>query len=231
MSELRGRQILVVGASGAFGNEFCTQLEAAGAKVIGTARNADSASRLQPQLEQRLLLNLEDPQSIQTLATYLTASQTTIDGIVLASGLVAFGSVAETSAAVLQRLTQVNTLGQIDLVQQLLPALVQSTAAGRSPFVVSISGVIAERPMAGISAYSASKAALHAYATAAQREYQKLGIRWLDARPGHTESGLANRAIAGTAPNFGVGMAVELVIGRIIKAVLDDEKDLPSGSF
>jgi cyclic-di-GMP-binding biofilm dispersal mediator protein len=166
MSELQGRQILVVGASGAFGNEFCTQLEAAGAKVIGTARNADSASRLQPQLEQRLLLNLEDPQSIQTLATYLTASQTTIDGIVLASGLVAFGSVAETSAAVLQRLTQVNTLGQIDLVQQLLPALVQSTAAGRSPFVVSISGVIAERPMAGLSAYSASKAALHAYATA-----------------------------------------------------------------
>ncbi len=231
MSELQGRQILVVGASGAFGNEFCTQLEAAGAKVIGTARNADSASRLQPQLEQRLLLNLEDPQSIQALATYLTASQTTIDGIVLASGLVAFGSVAETSAAVLQRLTQVNTLGQIDLVQQLLPALVQSTAAGRSPFVVSISGVIAERPMAGLSAYSASKAALHAYATASQREYQKLGIRWLDARPGHTESGLANRAIAGTAPNFGVGMAVELVIGRIIKAVLDDEKDLPSGSF
>lgn len=231
MSELQGRQILVVGASGAFGNEFCTQLEAAGAKVIGTARNADSASRLQPQLEQRLLLNLEDPQSIQTLANYLTASQTSIDGIVLAPGLVAFGSVAETSAAVLQRLTQVNTLGQIDLVQQLLPALVQSTAAGRSPFVVSISGVIAERPMAGLSAYSASKAALHAYATAAQREYQKLGIRWLDARPGHTDSGLANRAIAGTAPNFGVGMAVELVIGRIIKAVLDDEKDLPSGSF
>ena len=231
MSELQGRQILVVGASGAFGNEFCTQLEAVGANVIGTARNAYSAVRLQPQLEQRLLLNLEDPQSIQTLATYLTASQTTIDGIVLASGLVAFGSVAETSAAVLQRLTQVNTLGQIDLVQQLLPSLVQSSTAGRSPFVVSISGVIAERPMAGLSAYSASKAALHAYATAAQREYQKLGIRWLDARPGHTESGLANRAIAGTAPNFGVGMAVDLVIGRIIKAVLDDEKDLPSGSF
>ncbi|WP_138316540.1 SDR family NAD(P)-dependent oxidoreductase [Rhodoluna limnophila] len=231
MSELQGRQILVVGASGAFGNEFCTQLEASGAKVIGTARNADSAARLQPQLEQRLLLNLEDPQSIQTLANYLRASQTSIDGVVLASGLVAFGSVAETSSAVLQRLTQVNTLGQIDLVQQLLPSLVQSSTAGRSPFVVSISGVIAERPMAGLSAYSASKAALHAYATAAQREYQKLGIRWLDARPGHTESGLANRAIAGTAPNFGAGMTVEHVIRRIIKAVLDDEKDLPSGSF
>lgn len=231
MSELQGRQILVVGASGAFGNEFCTQLEASGAKVIGTARNADSAARLQPQLEQRLLLNLEDPQSIQTLANYLKASQTSIDGVVLASGLVAFGSVAETSSVVLQRLTQVNTLGQIDLVQQLLPSLVQSSTAGRSPFVVSISGVIAERPMAGLSAYSASKAALHAYATAAQREYQKLGVRWLDARPGHTESGLANRAIAGTAPNFEAGMTVEHVIRRIIKAVLDDEKDLPSGSF
>jgi cyclic-di-GMP-binding biofilm dispersal mediator protein len=179
----------------------------------------------------RLLLDLEDPQSIQTLTTYLLASESEIDGIVLASGLVAFGSVAETPATVLQRLTQVNAVGQIDLVQQLFPALLRSANKGNNPFVLSISGVIAERPMAGLSAYSASKAALHAYATAAQREYQKLGIRWLDARPGHTESGLANRAIAGTAPNFGVGMAVELVIGRIIKAVLDDEKDLPSGSF
>ena len=231
MSELQGRQILVIGANGAFGNEFCTQLEEAGARVVGTARSADSAARLQPQLTGRLLLDLEDPQSIQTLTTYLLASESEIDGIVLASGLVAFGSVAETPATVLQRLTQVNAVGQIDLVQQLFPALLRSANKGNNPFVLSISGVIAERPMAGLSAYSASKAALHAYATAAQREYQKLGIRWLDARPGHTESGLANRAIAGTAPNFGVGMAVELVIGRIIKAVLDDEKDLPSGSF
>ncbi len=231
MSELQGRQILVIGANGAFGNEFCTQLEEAGARVVGTARSADSAARLQPQLTGRLLLDLEDPQSIQTLTTYLLASESEIDGIVLASGLVAFGSVAETPATVLQRLTQVNAVGQIDLVQQLFPALLRSANKGNNPFVLSISGVIAERPMAGLSAYSASKAALHAYATAAQREYQKLGIRWLDARPGHTESGLANRAIAGTAPNFGVGMAVDLVIGRIIKAVLDDEKDLPSGSF
>ena len=231
MSELQGRQILVIGANGAFGNEFCTQLEEAGARVVGTARSADSAARLQPQLTGRLLLDLEDPQSIQTLTTYLLASESEIDGIVLASGLVAFGSVAETPATVLQRLTQVNAVGQIDLVQQLFPALLWSANKGNNPFVLSISGLIAERPMAGLSAYSASKAALHAYATAAQREYQKLGIRWLDARPGHTDSGLASRAVSGVAPNFGSGMSVETVVGRIIKAVLANEKDLPSGSF
>lgn len=231
MKDLQGRQILVIGANGAFGQEFCRQLQAAGADVIGTARSPESSARLATNLSQRLLADLADQNSIAALTDYLVASETKIDGVVLAAGLVAFGSAQETPHSITQQLMQVNTLGQLDLVQRLIAPLASSAAADREPFVVSISGVIAERPMPGLAAYSASKTALHGYVQAASREYQKLGIRWIDARPGHTESGLAERAVFGTAPNFGVGMPVEQVIGRIIRAVLDDEKDLPSGSF
>ena len=51
-----GKRILVVGANGAFGAEFCNQLMARGASVLGTARSADSSVRLRADLEQRLLL-------------------------------------------------------------------------------------------------------------------------------------------------------------------------------
>jgi cyclic-di-GMP-binding biofilm dispersal mediator protein len=231
VSTINDKVILVVGANGAFGTEFCSQLVAGGAKILGTARSAETSTRLSPTLEKGLILDLADTASIQTLANYLLAESGSIDGIVLASGLVAFGSVGETPVSVVENLMKVNATGQIALIQQLLPKLLESAAAGKEPFIVSISGVIAESPMAGLSAYSASKTALNGFATAATRELKKIGVRWLDARPGHTESGLATRAVFGTAPNFGAGKTVTEVVSRIIRAIQEDEKDLPSSEF
>jgi cyclic-di-GMP-binding biofilm dispersal mediator protein len=176
-------------------------------------------------------LDLENQDSIDTLTNYINSSVEVIDGIVIAAGLVAFGSIHETPNSIQSRLMQVNALGPINLVRQLLPKLQRSADSGKHPFVVSISGVIAENPMAGLAAYSSSKTAMHGFAIAAAKELKKLGIRWLDARPGHTDSGLAGRAIFGTAPNFGSGMQVEHVVSRIIQAIKADEKDLPSNSF
>jgi short-subunit dehydrogenase len=231
MSQLAGKTILVVGANGAFGSAISEKLMNSGATVIGTARTADSSVRLGASLAARLLLDLEHPTSIQTLADYLLSQNSQLDGIILASGLVGFGQISETPASLAMRLMQVNALGQIDLVQRLLPKLHASVLAEREPFVVSISGVIAEAPMPGLSAYSASKTALYGFAQAAAKELRKSRIRWMDTRPGHTESGLAGRAIFGTAPNFGAGMSVDHVVERIIKGIIDDERDLPSAAF
>lgn len=231
MSQLAGKSILVVGANGAFGSAISEKLMNSGATVIGTARTADSSVRLSANLAARLLLDLEQPSSIQVLTDYVLAQPADLDGIILASGLVGFGSIAETPAALGNRLMQVNALGPIDLVQRLLPKLHASVLAEREPFVVSISGVIAEAPMPGLSAYSASKSALYGFAQAAAKELRKSRIRWMDTRPGHTESGLAGRAIFGSAPNFGPGMSVDHVVERIVNGIIDDERDLPSAAF
>lgn len=231
MTTFAGKHILVIGASGAFGIEFSKQLIDQGALVSGTARTAESSVRLRADLASRLLVNLESPESISALTNYLRDQPMPLDGIILAAGLVAFGSIEETPKTVLSQLMQVNAVGQIQLVQELLPKLKESAANGRSPFVLSISGVISELPMAGLSAYSASKTALHGFAVAASKELGKQGIRWVDARPGHTESGLAGRAIFGTAPNFGTGKNVTDVVARIVEAIASNEKDLPSNGF
>jgi cyclic-di-GMP-binding biofilm dispersal mediator protein len=222
---------LVVGATGAFGTSLALQLKDAGAVVYGTASSASSSVRLGEHLDLRLLLDLEDSNSIEVLANYLLAEDAPLDAIILASGLVGFGSIAETPSGQLERLLKVNATGQIGLVQRLLPKLLESGLAEREPFVVSLSGVIAEAPMPGLAAYSASKTALYGFAQAAAKELRKSRIRWIDARPGHTESGLAGRAIFGTAPNFGEGMPVERVTTRILRGILDDERDLPSSAF
>lgn len=229
--ELTGKTILVIGANGAFGHEFCGKLLAAGAQVIGTARTANSSVRLRADLSERLLVDLEDTESITRLTNYLLEKADLIDGIILAAGLVGFGSIGATSPNDISRLMQVNALGQIQLVESLIPKLRQSADGGRSPFVISISGVIAERPLANLAAYSASKTAIRGYSQAASKEYKKVGITWIDARPGHTESGLAERSIFGKAPNFGTGLQVSAVVGRILQGVTAGEADLPSDTF
>jgi cyclic-di-GMP-binding biofilm dispersal mediator protein len=60
---------------------------------------------------------------------------------------------------------------------------------------------------------------------------RRAGIRLLDARPGHTETQLSFHPLAGDRPAFPPGMAPEHVANRIVEAIMNDEKDLPSGAF
>jgi cyclic-di-GMP-binding biofilm dispersal mediator protein len=154
-----------------------------------------------------------------------------LDGLVVASGVVAFGAASELEAATVDELFAVNTTGPIHLITKSQPYLAVSAREGREPFVVTLSGVVAEAPVAGLAAYSASKAGLAAFVVAAAREYRRAGIRILDARPGHTGTALSEHPIAGTAPRFGAALDPDLVAARIVTAIADGEKDLPSTAF
>jgi short-subunit dehydrogenase len=231
MSELKSKNILVMGASGVLGSTIATKLASHGATVMATSSSLESAERVPHAGNPRLLVDLTNPESIQVLIDYLLESGAQIDGIVNATGVVAFGNYTDLDFPTLQKLFAINTTGPIQLIQGLLPALRQSSAKGNEPFVVTISGVVAESPMAGLAAYSASKAAMNAFTQAISRELRRDGIRVIDARPGHTETGLAGRAIAGIAPAFPAGMTPDQVANRIVQAIIDDEKDLPSSSF
>ena len=227
MSDVTGKTFVVVGARGGLGREIATQLTQRGASVIGTARSESSFGEMVGYTSRQLPLDLNDPRSVADFIDDLTSGPVGIDGLVLAAGIVAFGPAAETSSATLSDLMTVNATAQLAIVTGLASTLARSGDA----VVVSLSGKVAEIPTAGIAAYSASKAALHAFSVAAGRELRRSNIRWVDARPGHTETGLATRAVAGTAPDFGAGLTPAAVATRIVDVIVNDEKDLPSAAF
>jgi cyclic-di-GMP-binding biofilm dispersal mediator protein len=227
---LNGARFLVVGGSGVLGAEFTRQLRAQGAEVLATATTNDSAAKIPAVAEVRLLLNYQDAQSVETLADYLRGS-TTLDGIINAAGVVAFGPASETAPETTAQLFAINALGPIQLFTALHPMLVQSKLSGKEPVVVNISGVVAEQPMPNLAAYSASKTAIAGFLDAVTREWRREGIRVLNTYPGHTETGLASRAISGVAPQFPQGMSAEHVVSRIIKGIVEGEKTLPSSEF
>ena len=226
MTELEGTVVLVVGASGVLGAEIARLLEAKGSTVVRAGRNPDHLTG-----PDTVLADLTDEAAAATLVASAVRAHDRLDGIVIAAGVVAFGPASEVTDETLRRLFEVNALGPIRLIREVAPHLVASATAGRKPFIVTMSGIVSETPTAGLAAYSASKAALGAFMQASSRELRRSGVRVVDARPGHTETGLATRAIAGTAPAFPTGLVPSAVAERIVRAIVDDEKDLPSGAF
>jgi short-subunit dehydrogenase len=82
-----------------------------------------------------------------------------------------------------------------------------------------------------MAAYSAAKAGLTAFDAALATELRRRRIRVLDVRPPHTETGLATRPVAGEAPRLPQGLDPDAVAERVVRALADDERDLPSTAF
>jgi NAD(P)-dependent dehydrogenase (short-subunit alcohol dehydrogenase family) len=154
------------------------------------------------------------------------------------AGVVAFGPLVELTDETLVELVETNLLGPVRLMRAAVPRLREAVAAGRGggrapggAFVLNVSAVIAESPVAGMAAYGASKAGLWAFDAAMARELRSARIRVVDARPPHTESGLADHPIAGTAPQLPRGLRPDDVARRLVEAIVSGERDLPSASF
>ena len=220
MTQLDGAVVLVLGADGGLGSRIAARLADAGATVVSAGR-ADG----------ELKLDIRAKQAAERIVSATLSAHGKLDGLVIAAGVVAFGPASEVTDATIDELFQTNTAAPIRFARASFPALAESATAGREPFLVTLSGIVAEQPVAGIAAYSASKAGLAAYVVAAAREYRRSGIRLLDARPGHTGTSLSEHPIAGEAPQLASALDPDAVAERIVRAIADGEKDLPSSAF
>jgi cyclic-di-GMP-binding biofilm dispersal mediator protein len=148
-----------------------------------------------------------------------------LDVLVNAIGVVAFGPTSELSVDAMEELFLTNTFVPIMLSKAALPAM----APGGT--IVQISGVIAEQNLPGMAAYGASKAALRSFNQAFAREARRSNVKVLDTRPPHTETGLADHPIEGTAPKMPRGLSPEQVAARIIEGIVKAESELASETF
>ena len=207
--------VVVVGATGGLGREIVADLRRRGATVIGAGRSGPD-----------VVVDIRDPDAGDALVRAATAAHGRLDGVVDAAGIVAFGELATTDPVVIEELFLVNALGPMWLAQRVLPALAES-----SGFFAAITGVVAEQSFPGMVGYAASKAALSHALAGLRREARRAGVHVLDARPPHTETGLATRQLAGTAPRMAVGLDPAAVAVRIVDAIVAGDAEVPSSAF
>jgi short-subunit dehydrogenase len=222
---LEGASIVVTGASGGIGRHIAKQLAEAGARLTLAARDRNALESLG--IDATVVsADLRDAEAGRTIVAAALAANDTLDGLVNAAGVVAFGSLADTADEVIEDLFLTNVLGPLWLMRAAIPALTESRG-----FIANISAVVAEQPLAGMAAYAASKAALTAADRALTRELRASGITVTDARPPHTETGLADRPISGIAPRLREGLRPEDVARRIVTAIIAGEREIPAEAF
>ena len=231
MGDFAGKTFLVVGASGVFGALLVAALTRRGASVYGTATTNESAARIPATGNPNLLLNLEQPQSIDSVASWLSQTIPHLDGLILASGRVGFGTSESITNAQFEQLMRVNFLGQAALVNRLIPMLRGGVSLNGSAVVAAITGVVAEKSFPGMSAYSSSKSAMSSFLETIRTELRRDKVQILEARPGHTETGLATRPLFGNAPAMPAGMQPEHVVEVILGGMENGETVIPSTAF
>jgi cyclic-di-GMP-binding biofilm dispersal mediator protein len=223
-ADLAGRSVLVVGATGGLGSAIARNLSARGARLTLVARDTERLTALDV-AGHKIALDLRDPQACQAAIDAAVTHAGRLDAVVNAVGVVAFGPVAELSSDVMEELFLTNTFVPIMLSQAALGSMSDGGV------IVNISGVIAEQGLAGMAAYGASKAAVRSFDEALGREARRRKIRVIDARPPHTETGLATRPIAGQAPRMPTGLDPKVVAATICDAIAGDAVDLASDVF
>ncbi len=217
--ELSGAHVVVVGATGVLGAAIAREFATRGARVSAIVRDharLDGAS-----VAQYALADVTDHAALRVAF----ASVAPFDGVVNATGVVAFGNVTDLDDSTLSRLFAVNSVAPVVMLRE------SSAYLADGGFFMNLSGVVATQPVGGMAAYSASKAAAWAAMSAASREFRRRRIDVIDARPPHTETGLAGRAIAGTAPKMPQGLDPETVARRLVDAAAAGERDLPMEAF
>lgn len=218
--ELEGARTLVVGAGGGVGAPLSRALVEAGARVVGTGRDPGSLDERVPGLEAVLALDLLDVTAARAAVDEAAGRLGGLDVVVVASGIAGFGAVEDLDDAVAEQLVAVDLLGPMTVCSA---ALAHLADPGK---LVVLSAILADQPMAGMAAYSATKAGLSGFLQALRKEVRRRHVGVLDVRPPHMETGLADRAIAGEPPRMPAGYDVDALVELVLRGMREDSSEL-----
>ncbi|HET9209531.1 MAG TPA: SDR family oxidoreductase [Thermoanaerobaculia bacterium] len=189
---MRGKVVVITGASGGIGEAIAIQLAREGAKLMLNGRSAEKldlvaerARDLSPSVE-AFAADLAEDDQVRALAGRTLAAFGGVDVLIHSIGLFVGGSLATTPVEDLDRQYRVNVHAPYLLTQALLPSLL--ARQGQVVFVNSGAGYNPAR--AGWVGYAASKHALRAVADGLREEVNKQGVRVLTVFPGRTATAM-----------------------------------------
>lgn len=187
------RSVLITGCSSGIGRATADHLRASGWRVFASARRSVDVERLAQDGLQSLLLDLDDPASIErAVDTVLEKTGGRVDALVNNAAYAVPGAVEDLSREALRHQFETNLFGTIELTNRIMPVM-RAQGTGRIVMVSSILGLVA-MPWRG--AYNASKFALEGITDTLRMELSGSGIHVALIEPGPVESRFRENAIA-----------------------------------
>ncbi len=177
METLKGKNVLIVGASGGIGNKVTKLLAGSGANVYITGRNKQKleATTAENNLKSSRVftMDISDEVSVKTTIADILADSGTIDILINAAGIGIIKPMETLTAAEFITTLNTNLIGAFHLVKAVLPKMKEV----KKGLIINIPGILGKVPMAGAAAYSASKYGLVGMMQSIREEIKRTDIR------------------------------------------------------
>lgn len=191
---LRGKVVLVTGASSGIGRATAIECSRLGATVVITARNEnrlrETFDMLSGDSNQMILCDLADDEAINKLVEEVPH----LDGLVNNAGYQEYLPVPFIKKDKLEAIMSVNTIAPITLLQKLLRAK-KITKGASIVFTSSLAGLGINAP--GNSMYAATKGAISAFVTGAAIDLASKKIRVNAVCPGMVNTAIMDYGTVG----------------------------------
>ncbi len=170
---LHDKVVLVTGATRGIGRSTAVLLAQRGARVVCVGRDTAAAREVASLTGGSwLAVDLRNPGSAQEVVEHAVAAHGRLDAVVANAGVGHAGDLADMPVARVAELVEVNLLSPLLLARASLP-MMRAQRAGSLLFVTSIAGTLG---VPGESVYSATKAAVEAFADVLREEVRSDGL-------------------------------------------------------
>ncbi len=175
------KTVLITGCSSGIGLESARELKRQGFRVLAACRKVDDVARMNQEGFTGILLDLDDPTSVERAADEVIAlTNNRLYGLFNNAGYGVYGSLETISRQQLEQQFSSNFFGTHQLTMRLLPAMTPH-GEGRIVMTSSVMGLISTP---GRGAYAASKYALEAWSDALRMELRHSGVKVSLIEPG-----------------------------------------------
>jgi len=178
MESIKGKNILVIGATGGIGSMLVKMLKSSGASLFVTGRNQEKLNRLcndcNIDTSSSLCIDLAAPHAMDLLHENYFKTFESIDVLINVSGLGIIKNTEQLTEEDFMKVLHTNLIVPFGIVKRFLPHMKEK---GRG-LMVHVPGILGKVPMAGAAAYSASKYGLVGMLQSIREEIKRTSIRF-----------------------------------------------------
>ncbi|MGL4421238.1 MAG: SDR family NAD(P)-dependent oxidoreductase [Gemmataceae bacterium] len=187
--DVRGRVVLVTGASRGIGRRMAVQLAVQGAIVAVTARSVPELESLVRDLEAAgatvaaFPANLVNATEREQLIAAVVAKFGRLEVLINCAGVCSFGEFTGTTPAITRQIMEVNFFAAVELIRLAVPHLTKAWPAW-NPAIVNVASIAGRCGIPSFAEHAASKHALVGMTESLRSEMQRFGIDVILVLPG-----------------------------------------------
>lgn len=195
--DVRGRVVLLTGASRGIGRRAAERLAKLGAILALTARSTDDLMKLVSELKaggaqaEAFPGDLTKPDDRERIVSQTVARFGQLDVLINCAGVCSFGEFNTSSEAIVRKVLEVNFFAPVEMIRVAAPHLTRSYETARDdwkPAIVNVASICGRWGIPSMSEHCASKHALVGVTESLRGEFERFGIDVLLVLPGLVRS-------------------------------------------